>query len=82
MSENFPSLRHVQKNNRPEKLPFIATNNGIVFAVRRSVNYFLLQIPKYFRKVWQKKKKLAIPKSFALQAKATYQSEFKTKTNK
>ena len=27
---NFPSPRHVQKKNRPEKFPFIATNNCIV----------------------------------------------------
>ena len=49
-----------KKKNRPEKFPFIATNNWIVLAARRSVNYFLLQIPEYFGNVRQKKKKLEI----------------------
>ena len=42
-----PSLGLNQKKNRPEKFPFTATNNLIVFAVRWSVKYFLLQTPRY-----------------------------------
>ena len=44
---NFPSLWLVHKKKRPEKFPFIATNNWILLAARWSVKYFLLQIFQY-----------------------------------
>ena len=44
-----PSTRIVQKNNRPEKCPFIATNSWILLAVRRSVKYFFIPISHYSR---------------------------------
>ena len=44
---------------RPEKCPFIAKNKLIVLAVRRSVKYFSLQIPRRFRKSCGEKKKKA-----------------------
>ena len=37
---NSPSLQVVQKKNRPEKFPFIATNSWIVLAVRWSGKHF------------------------------------------
>ena len=46
----FPSLRHVQKKNRPEKCPFIPRNNWIVSAVRRYVHYFFAPNSPIFRK--------------------------------
>ena len=42
-----PSLRLVQKRNRPENFIFIATNNRVVLAIRWSVKYFLLRITQY-----------------------------------
>ena len=38
--ENSPSLRLFQKINRPEKFPFVATNDSIVSAVRFLLNTF------------------------------------------
>ena len=52
-----PSLRLVQKKNRPEKFPFTATNNRIVLAVRRSVKYFFAPNSPLFRKNGEEKKK-------------------------
>ena len=65
VSGEFPFVARYSEKNRPESLSFIATNNWIVLAVWQSVNYFLLRIPRYSGKFWQKKKKLAIPKRFA-----------------
>ena len=54
--EISPSLRLVQKRNRPAKFSFIATNNSILLAVKMSVKYFLLRIPVIPEK-WQRKEK-------------------------
>ena len=59
-----------RKKKRPEKFPFITTSNWIVLAYRRSVNYYFWpkfpNIPEKFGR----RKRLAIPKRFALQANA------------
>ena len=64
----FPLLWHVQKKNRPEKFPFIETNSRIVIVVQRFVKYFFALNSRYSVKYRQKKKKLSIPKRFAVQA--------------
>ena len=69
-SGEFPFTATCSEKKRPEKFPFIASNYWIVLAVRQSLNYFLLRIPWYSGKVWQNKKKRAIPIRFALQANA------------
>ena len=65
---NFPLPRLVQKKNRPKKK----------IAVRWSVKYFLLQIPRYSTKVAAKKKKKekkAIIKCYVFQANAINEEE-------
>ena len=68
----FQSLatNDVKKNNIPEKFLLTPINNWIVLTVRRSVNYFLAPNSSISGKILQKKKKLAIPKHFALQTNA------------
>ena len=51
-----PAAFLVQKRNRPQKCPFIATNNWILLAAWWSVKYFFLQIPRYSGKVLEKKR--------------------------
>ena len=53
---NSLSLRLVQKKSRPEKFPFIATNNWTVMAVWWSVKHFFFRIPQYSGKVVEKGK--------------------------
>ena len=67
----FPSLRLVQKKNRPEKYPFIATISWTVLAVWWSWNIFLIRIPCYSRKVVEERRRReVITKLFAFQANA------------
>ena len=47
---NSPSLRLIQKTNKPEKFPFTTTNNGIILAVRWSVKYFYAENSPIFWK--------------------------------
>ena len=47
----------IRKKNRPEKCPFLATNNWIVLAVRRSVKYLFDPNSLLFWKTGQEKKK-------------------------
>ena len=62
----------VQKKNKHEKFPSLATNNWIVLAVRWSVKYFFAQNSQYSGKLWRRRKlrKRANAKRFALQANA------------
>ena len=51
-----PLLLLVQKKSRPEKCPFVATNNWIVITVKRCVKYFAPNSP-FFQKSHGGKKK-------------------------
>ena len=59
-----------RKKNRPEKFPFIATNNWIVLAVPMSVKYFFAPNSSYSKRVVEKKRREAITKRFAFQTNA------------
>ena len=67
---NSPSRRLIQKSNRPEKWPFIATNNWIVLAARWSVKYFFApNSPLFQKKSGEKKKKKDNYKVFCFSSK-------------
>ena len=57
VSEDFPLLQLVQKNNRPEKFLFVATNDWFVLAVSWSVNYFSAPNSPLFWKSCDKEEK-------------------------
>ena len=63
---NFPSLPNFEENNKPKKF---LQQQITILAVQRSVKYFFWpEFPQYCKNLWQKKKKLAIPRHFHLQA--------------
>ena len=71
--ENSPLWALVHKTNRTEKYPFIATNNWIVFAVRRSVNYCFPPNSPLFRTIGgEKKKKSGNCEAFCFWSKRKY----------
>ena len=70
----------VQKKNRPQKLPLVATNNWIVLAARWSVKNFLLRIPSYSGKVAAKDKK-QYRKTKAIKKRFDFQGNAKTRTD-
>ena len=64
-------LRLVQKKNRPEKFGFVVTPNLNILAVRWSVKYFLLRIPRYSGKCSRRTTtRSVITKCYVLQTNA------------
>ena len=61
--------RDFQKKNRPEKFPYIATNDWIVLAVSRSAEYFFASNSPLFRKSDGEKKNRSNYKAFCFLSK-------------
>ena len=66
---NSHLLLLVQKKNRPEKFPFIATNKWIVSDVQRSVKSFSAPNSPLFRKSAGEKKKISNSKTSCFSSK-------------